>query len=61
MRNKTLRVAGYEFRKTVRKKGFIFIAVIVPFLLVAAVFVVMPLLPEILGAWAASWAPKRGR
>jgi len=47
--NKTLTVAGYEIRKTVRRKAFLFISIILPLLLVAAAFVAMPMIPDILG------------
>jgi ABC-2 type transport system permease protein len=48
--NKILAVAGYEVRKTVRRKAFLFLTIAVPLLLVAAVFIALPLLPQILGS-----------
>ncbi len=49
MASKTLLVAKYEFMKTFRKKGYLFMAFILPALLVAAVFMAMPLIPSLLG------------
>lgn len=50
MRNKTLIVAGYEIRSTIRKKAFVFITIALPLLIVAAAFVVLPIIPEIMGS-----------
>jgi ABC-2 type transport system permease protein len=50
MKSKTLIVAGYEVRQTIGKKAFLFISVVLPMILVVAVFVALPLLPEILGS-----------
>jgi ABC-2 type transport system permease protein len=50
MGNKTLAIAKYEFRKTVSRRSFIFIAVVVPILIVAGIFVAMPVLPDLLGS-----------
>lgn len=50
MRSKTLTVAGYEVRQTIRRKAFLFISIAVPMILVAAAFVALPMLPEILGS-----------
>lgn len=47
--NKTLTVARYEIRKTIRRKAFLFLTIVVPLLLVVAAFVAMPMLPGILG------------
>jgi ABC-2 type transport system permease protein len=49
MKNKTFTVAKYEIRKTIRRKAFLFITIVIPLLLVAAVFVALPILPSILG------------
>jgi ABC-2 type transport system permease protein len=48
MKNKVLIVAGYEIRKTVRKKAFLFVSIVVPMLLVAVVFVALPILPSLI-------------
>lgn len=46
--NKTFVVAGYEVNNTIRKKGFIFITIALPLLIVLASFVIMPMIPDIL-------------
>jgi ABC-2 type transport system permease protein len=50
MKSKTLIVAGYEIGKTIRRKEFLFITVALPLILVAAVFVALPILPDIMGS-----------
>jgi ABC-2 type transport system permease protein len=47
--NKTLTVAKYEFKKTIRRKAYLFVTLILPLLLVAAVFFAMPFIPSLLG------------
>jgi ABC-2 type transport system permease protein len=49
MSSKTLIVAGYEFRKTIGRRSYLFISLVIPLLLVATVFVALPVIPELLG------------
>ena len=46
--NKTLAVAKYEFGKTVRRKAFLIISMVIPMILVLIVFIAMPVLPDLL-------------
>ena len=50
MKSKTLIVAGYELRKTIKRKAFLFVTVVMPLLLVATIFFALPLIPEMLGS-----------
>jgi len=49
MTNKTFAVARYEFRKTIGRRSYLFIALALPMLLVALVFFAMPMMGGLIG------------